>query len=517
MTQQRWPLARNGVLHCRRFVPQDKDGGGGGGGGNMNMNTKSKQKKRPKGSTNADDEENEVVALSKFLSVGIHRIQLEQDTGKTTTSTGTSASTISYIDFNRAGSTLIEIVFLPQIKSAHEAASVVSTLQSLLQYLNVCDGKMEEGSLRCDLNISIAPIMDIDIDPSSSSHQHDLDLNTMLKNTMMTTTTEDGADDPFAQYLPPGVGNRVEVKNLNSLRQIIQATEYEAIQQASRRLEGTDVLQETKTFIPKSGVTETIRKKGGAVDYRFLPEPDLPPLRISHVLEEEEEGSSRTSLEDFLETHLPELPDAAVERLIQEYGILEKVALVLTADRQIIQFYEDAVKHCVETLGNDHEESVEFQTVSMNVANWMCNDLFALLKEGSEQEEVSMGNSNVCSKNFGSLVTLVLMEHVSTTQGKQILKIMQRERINQTPFQIAQDKGLKLIKNEDELKALCEAVVLDPAHEKQLGQYRQGGKYLRKMAKFFAGRIMAKSKGNAHPKLMQGILGKVLEEATTIS
>ena len=414
---------------------------------------------------------------------------------------------------------MIEIVFLPQIKSAHEAASVVSTLQSLLQYLNVCDGKMEEGSLRCDLNISIAPIID-NMDPSlSSSHpqQDDLDLNPMLKkNTMVTPTTEDGADDPFAQYLPPGVGKRVEVKNLNSVRQIIQATEYEAIQQASLRLEGTDVLQEAKTFLPKSGVTETIRTKGGAVDYRFLPEPDLPPLRISHVLQEEKEkeGSSCTSLEDFLEAHLPELPDAAVERLIQEYGILEKVALVLTADRQIIQFYEDAVKHCVETVGNDHEESVEFQTVSMNVANWMCNDLFALLKEGSEQEEVSMGNSNVCATNFGSLVALVLMEHVSTTQGKQILKLMQRERMNQTPFEIAQDKGLKLIKNEDELKALCEAVVLDPVHEKQLGQYRQGGKHLRKMAKFFAGRIMAKSKGNAHPKLMQDILGKVLEETT---
>lgn len=483
VTQQRWPLARNGVLRCRRFTPQEK--------------TKQKRKRKRKGQTKAgmkvEEEEEEEMVLSKFLSVGIDRIQLEQDTGKTTKNTCThedGSNTISYIDFNRAGSSLIEIVFLPHIKSAHEAASVVSTLQSLLQYLNVCDGKMEEGSLRCDLNISIAPT-----DPTS----HNLEC----------VPSHDEEDGPFSQHLPPGVGNRVEVKNLNSLRQIIQATEYEAIQQASDRLEGRKVSQETKTFIPRSGETETIRKKGGAVDYRFLPEPDLPPLRISHVFK----GSN---LDEFLEVHLPDLPEVVVERFIKEYGILEKVALVLSVDREIIQFYEDAVKHCVQTLDSGNGGSMEFQTVSMNVANWMCNDLFALLKEDSEDEEMSLENSNVCALNFGSLVALVLMEHVSTTQGKQILKIMQKERTNQTPIEIAQDKGLKLIKNMEELKALCEAVVLDPAHEKQLGQYRQGGKHLRKMAKFFAGKVMAKSKGNAHPKLMQDILGKVLEEAASV-
>jgi aspartyl-tRNA(Asn)/glutamyl-tRNA(Gln) amidotransferase subunit B len=219
VTQQRWPLAKDGVLLCQTQSGSTK---------------KSKKKKLGAGDT---------------FSARIDRIQLEQDTGKTIMMPRKDGTTDSLVDFNRAGSALIEIVFHPDLRSSTQAATVVETLRKLLRHIGTCDGKMEEGSLRCDLNVSVAPLGDDGDDDDSSDAE-------LLSRT----------------------GHRVEVKNLNSIRQVQQAAEYEAIRQVEAIMNDNPTSQETRTFEVKSGKTVVIRTKEGAKDYRFMPEPDLPPV-----------------------------------------------------------------------------------------------------------------------------------------------------------------------------------------------------------------------------------------------
>lgn len=483
VTQQRWPLAKEGILRCRRYKPpQAKD-----------------HKQNKKKGIDKNDQSSK-TELSKFFDVGIDRIQIEQDTGKTTTTTHGS-NEISLIDFNRAGSTLIEIVFKPQIKSAHEAASVASTVQSLLKHIGTCDGKMEDGSLRIDLNVSIAPVNDTgDLEVATPSLQ---------------------SQNPFQKYLPPGAGNRVEVKNLNSLRQIIQSVEYEGLRQAKIRLSGAVINQETRTFDAKNGMTAKLRDKGGAVDYRFMPEPDLPPLILNHDVFDGE------TLATFLSDKLPELPEQAVIRLMDEYGLTESTALVITSDRPAIFFYEEAVKICIENLDVKNDSVVK--VVYVAISNWLCNDLLALVKESALSKEtnslnqtddtddalnhpISIEYSNVNSHRLGMLVALVQNEVVSTKQAKKLLDIMYKEELLSEPRTIADERGLKLISDPNELKALCRNTILDPLHQKQLDQYNQGGKNIQKMRKFYIGKIMTASQGNAHPELLKDALNHALDE-----
>ena len=476
VTQQRWPLAKDGVLNCRRYSPPKPK----------------KKKKKKKGSAgNGDGNKSDESSLSKFFSVGIDRIQMEQDTGKTTSSSIDDSKTRYLINFNRAGSTLIEIVFKPQINAAHEAASVVSTLQSLLKFLDTCDGKMEEGSLRCDLNVSIYPLSDKGKDFSN---------------------IEEEENNPFQQYLPEGVGNRVEVKNLNSIKQIIQSAEYEAIRQTQQILDGTPTGRETRTFDPKSGHTIKIRDKGGAVDYRFLPEPDLPPLHLDkNVLDHD-------SLQNFLKSNLPELPEDALERLISQYGISEASAIIITSDRPAIAFFEETVQLCISDLENS--EGIDTSKIATMVANWLCNDLFALIKESATHQlhgedihhPISVEYSNVNSTRLAKLMTLIVQEIVSTTQAKKLLQVMFSDDLESLPGDIAEKNGWKLITNMDDLQQLCRDVILCEKNSKQFNQYKQGGKNIRKMSKFFKGNIMKESKGNAHPELLGKALDSVLHE-----
>jgi len=498
VTMQRWPIAKDGTLNCRRYTPPETT--------LHQPKQKKKTRNRGRNKINTSDTNDSQEApfpadvLSKFFTVGIDRIQIEQDTGKTTT-ISTSQKAVSLIDFNRAGCSLIEIVFKPQINAAHEAASVASTVQSLLRHIETCDGKLEDGSLRVDLNISIAPLDDGE-DTKSSDHGVDL-------------------DNPFHKYLPPGIGNRVEVKNLNSLRQIIQSVEYEALRQTRDRLDGKSIFQETRTFDPKSGVTIKLRSKGGAVDYRFIPEPDLPPLILNDDI------LDGKTLDEFLSDRLPELPEEATTRLMNTYGISEPAALIITSDRPAISMYEEAVKV---SLANIKVEGDELKKAPITVANWLCNDLFALVKESATKRDehhatldtgindgalvhpISMRYSKVDENRLGLLISLIIDGQVSTTQGKKLLEIMYKDDFTSTPQDIADSRGWKLITDPEELKELCRTVILDVANQAQLVQYSQGGKHVKKMSKFFIGKTMAASKGNAHPELLRSALEMVLHE-----
>ncbi len=504
VTQQRWPLAKDGELSCRRYIAFEDQKQQ-----QKKKKSKKKQRKEELSENNDEPKNNNKQELSKFFNVGIDRIQIEQDTGKTTTITNDSEVQLSLIDFNRAGCTLIEVVFKPQIKSAHEAASVASTVQSLLKHIKTCDGKMEDGSLRVDLNISIAPM-------NNDNNKDD--------DNAKATISPQECDNPFQKYLPPGVGKRVEVKNLNSLKQIIQSVEYEGIRQAQRRLNGDTINQETRTFDPKTGQTIKIRDKGGAVDYRFMPEPDLPPLVLDDGI------FDGKSLDEFIDDELPELPEQAIGRLMEEYGLHEATALIIASDRPAIGLYEAAVKVCIDSLEDDEQTQALIKDVPIVVGNWLCNDLFALVKESAMTREsddsmnidnqdddglvhpISMEYSQVNAQRLGLLIALILDGTISTTQGKKILDVMYKEDLVADPGTIADERGWKLISNLDELKELCQSTVLDPSNEKQFNQYKQGGKHVRKMKKFFVGKVMASSRGNAHPELLKDALDAFLDE-----
>ena len=204
-----------------------------------------------------------IVLPNNNNKVGIDRIQLEQDTG--------NFSSLGGMNFNRAGSALIEIVFTPFIGSANDAATVVSTIQQILRYVGTCDGKLQDGSLRADVNVSIAPLLTSSYDKNQHTGTHPI---------IPSKNNDVGENNnPFDKYLPPNTGHRVEVKNLNSYKQIMDATRYEAIRQTKLLCcQQQPTSRETRTFLPKEGRTHLIRSKGDAIDYRFLPEPDLPPL-----------------------------------------------------------------------------------------------------------------------------------------------------------------------------------------------------------------------------------------------
>lgn len=466
MTQQRWPLAKNGALPYRKRVTIGKK----------------KKKRKPK----QDDDD-------LFQSVGIDRIQIEQDTGKTITNVSSSknedepfsTTSTSLVDFNRAGCALVEIVFNPDLRSANDAAAVVTTLRDLLKHIGTCDGRMEEGSLRCDLNVSVAPLdtstLDDDAEPID-------------------------AENPFLACLPPGTGHRVEVKNLNSMKQVVAAAEYEAKRQVAALLDGNPTERETRTFEVKTGKTVVIRAKEGAVDYRFTPEPDLPPLVLNgNVLD------GATSIADFVAARMPELPEATVERLQSDYGLSEDVALVITGDPPAIAMYDEAVGVAHATLSMDANN----KRLSKLVSNWLCNDLFGLVKNSAQDEdEASIEQSTVSAKQLGELVALIEKDVVSTSQGKRILAAMFKEEdeLGKSPQDISEERGWKVISDMEQLKDLCRNVVTDAKHESQLEQYKIGGKHVRKMTKFFIGKAMGASRGNAHPEILQDALDEVLEE-----
>mmetsp|Transcript_3357 Transcript_3357/g.5097 ORF Transcript_3357/g.5097 Transcript_3357/m.5097 type:complete len:614 (-) Transcript_3357:20-1861(-) len=467
MTQQRWPLARQGTLLCSRDSETSK--------------------KR----TNKDDRDDQ----SNVLCAGIDRIQIEQDTGKTITvesSKGSKTTTMSLVDFDRAGCALVEIVFRPQIRSANDAALVVSTLRDLLRHIGTCDGRMEEGSLRCDLNLSIAPLTESLLEKSRDFE---------------TTKDYDEDDNPFQADLPLGTGQRVEVKNLNSIQQVRSAAMFEAQRQAEVFLFDEDPTKpETRTYDVSKQETVIIRTKGGAVDYRFLPEPDLPPLVLDPVI------LDGMSIDEFIKKKLPELPEATVLRLKEEYALPEDMSRVITKDPHAILLFEEAVGVARDTLG----DTPAGQKIPITIGNWLCNDLYGLVKENSsesnQEEEASIKNSTVSGAQLGELAVMLEEGVISTPLGKKLLATLFEKEIGKNPRDVAEERGWKVVSNQDELLNLCRDVILAAENERFLALYKAGGKQRRKMTKLFMGKAMGASQGRADPQMLQDTLETVLEE-----
>ena len=353
--------------------------------------------------------------------VGIERIHLEQDAGKSMHDQHPSKS---YIDLNRSGVALMEIVSKPDLRSAEQAGAYIKKLRSILRYLGTCDGNMEEGSLRADVNVSVRR---------------------------------------------PGepLGTRTETKNLNSVRFIMQAIDYEVERQIEIIEGGGSIDQETRLFDTSTGMTRPMRSKEDAHDYRYFPDPDLLPLELEQ------------SFVDQLKADLPELPDQIKKRMMDEYGLSSYDAGVLTEERETASFYEAA------STGGDRKM----------VANWMSVELFGALNKAGR----SLSDCPITPQQLGGLVGLITDGTISGKIAKDVFAEMFETGRNAA--EIIEEKGLKQVSDTSAIEAMIDEVLA--ANPDKVDEYK-GGKD--KLFGFFVGQTMKLSKGQANPGVVNQIL-----------
>lgn len=359
--------------------------------------------------------------------IGITRIHMENDAGKNIHSATDNAS---YVDLNRAGVPLIEIVSEPDMRSAEEAVAYLKSLRAILVYLGICDGNLEEGSFRCDANVSIRP----------------------------------RGQEEF--------GTRAELKNMNSFRNIQRAIEYEVERQIDLVEDGEKVVQETRLFDVAKGVTRSMRGKEEAHDYRYFPDPDLLPLIIE---------------EDWMEkwrAELPELPEARCRRFQEELALPGYDALVLTAEKEVADYFETA-------LATYNEPK--------KISNWVMGEVMRELNDRG----VMLDGCKLRPEDLARLVKLVDDGLISGTIAKNVFKEL--FETGGDPEAYVKDKGLVQISDTSAIEGLVDEVLAENPSEVE--RYKGGDK---KLTGFFVGQVMKKSKGKANPGLVNQLLAKKL-------
>jgi aspartyl-tRNA(Asn)/glutamyl-tRNA(Gln) amidotransferase subunit B len=360
-----------------------------------------------------------VVVGSEKKRIGVTRVHMEDDAGKSIHDGFKDSDRYTYVDLNRSGTPLIEIVSEPDMRSSDEAYAYLTEIKQIMQYIGVSDCDMEKGQLRCDANVSVR-----------------------LR----------GA---------PKFGTKAEVKNLNSFRFLKMALEYEIERQVELLESGGQVVQETRLYNVETGRTVSMRSKEHAHDYRYFPEPDLVPLRVSeHWLHE-------------VKSHLPELPANRRERFIQSYGLREYDAQVLTLTRDLSDYFERAV-----TASGDGRLT----------ANWLVGDLMGLLKAAGKE----IAESPVSAEHLGELVALINKGELSGKLAKEILPKMFES--GDSPSSIMEREGLKQISDAGALEKLVDEAIA--ANPKQVEQYKAGKTAL---LGFLVGQVMKASRGQANP------------------
>jgi len=357
--------------------------------------------------------------------VGITRLHLEQDAGKSLHDQHPSRT---YVDLNRSGVALMEIVSEPDMRSAEEAAAYLRKLRSILRYLGTCDGNMDEGSMRCDVNVSVRR--------------------------------------------PGGeLGTRCEIKNVNSIRFVYQAIEYEARRQIEVLEGGGAISQETRLFDSGRGITRTMRNKEEAHDYRYFPDPDLLPLDLDPAWVER------------IKATLPELPDAKKVRFIKEYGISAYDAGVLVADRETAAFYEEVAR------GRDAKLA----------ANWLISELFGALNKAGRD----ISRSPVTAGDLGGLVDLIADGTISGRIAKDVFAEMVAS--GRPASEIVEKKGLRQVTDTGAIAGAIDRIMVQ--HADKVAEYRAGKE---KLFGFFIGQIMKATEGKANPAVLNDLLKKKL-------
>ncbi|MBI5098616.1 MAG: Asp-tRNA(Asn)/Glu-tRNA(Gln) amidotransferase subunit GatB [Nitrospirae bacterium] len=369
----------------------------------------------------------EIIVNGSTKKIGLTRIHLEEDAGK---NIHEGAGDYSFVDLNRAGTPLMEIVTEPDIRSPQEAAEFVKKLRAIVRYLGVCDGNMEQGSLRCDANVSIRPV---------------------------------GQEE---------LGTKTEIKNMNSFKFIEKALDYEIKRQIKILNEGGRIVQETRLWHSNRGITESMRSKEEAHDYRYFPDPDLVPVDVDNAWIEQ------------IRLQIVELPDSRRQRFITQYGLPEQDADLLTSERAMAEWFEEAVK-----LGGDPK----------SVSNWMMGELMKMLNEENKLIEE-------CALKPEQLVGLIKLIDKGVISGK-IAKTVFEEmyKTGKDADRIVKEKGLVQVSDESEIEKVVDDIL--QKNPKEMERFRAGEE---KLLGFFAGQIMKATKGKANPKIVNELLRKKL-------
>ncbi len=368
----------------------------------------------------------EVTTSEGTRKIGVERLHLEQDAGK---SIHDMSPTKTFIDLNRSGVGLMEIVSKPDMHSPEEAGEYLRQLRAIVRALGTCDGNMDEGSMRCDVNVSVRKVGET------------------------------------------GLRARAEVKNVNSVRFVMHAIEVEANRQIEVYENGGTMTQETRLYDSDNGETRPMRTKENANDYRYFPDPDLLPVVLT---------------DDYIENirqNLPELPEVKKKRYMEQLGLPEYDAGILTADAETAAYFEAAAK------GRDAKK----------VANWVMGDLFAYLNK----EGLSVANSPVSAENLGALVGLIEDNTISGKIAKDVFVFMTES--GKTPAEIVAEKGLKQTTDMGAIEAIIDAVLA--ANPAQVAEIKAGKD---KLKGWLVGQIMKASGGKVNPAIANQLLDKKL-------
>ena len=360
----------------------------------------------------------------KSKTIRIERLHLEQDAGK---SLHDQHPEFSFVDLNRSGVALMEIVSMPDISSADEAQSYIKKLRSIMRYLGTCDGNMEEGSLRADINVSVRK---------------------------------------------PGdeLGTRCEIKNVNSIKFIGQAIDYEARRQIELIEDSKIIDQETRLFDPKKGETRSMRSKEEAHDYRYFPDPDLLPLSFSENIIEE------------IKSELPELPDDKKERFQKEYSLSPYDSNILVSEIEIADFFEAVTK------GRDPKIA----------ANWITGEFFAAMNKLG----FNIVDSPITIDNLSKLIKLIEENIISTRIAKDVFEIMLEN--NEDPEDIVEREGLKQVSDSGELEKIIDNIIANNPDQVEAVKLKP------KLIGWFVGQVMKETNGKANPKLVNDLLNDKL-------
>jgi aspartyl-tRNA(Asn)/glutamyl-tRNA(Gln) amidotransferase subunit B len=358
--------------------------------------------------------------------IGIERLHLEQDAGKSIHDIDPSNT---FVDLNRSGIALMEIVSKPDLRSPDEVNAYIKKLRSIMRYLGTCDGNMQEGSLRADVNVSVRKEGDTNL------------------------------------------GTRCEIKNVNSIKFMQMAIDYEAKRQVELLESGKSIDQETRLFDTKKNETRSMRSKEDAHDYRYFPDPDLLPLKLS---------------EDFInkiKKNIPELPDEKKKRFIEKFNLTPYEATILVSDIETSKYFEEVVKDSDVKLA----------------ANWIIGELFALLNE----KNLEITQSPISARNLSKLINLIKDGTISGKIAKTLFELMLDG--DKDPEILVEEKGLKQKSDPKELENLIDGVIKD--NPDKVAEYKSGKV---KLFGFFVGQVMKVSNGTANPQLVNEILKKKL-------
>ena len=367
--------------------------------------------------------------------VRIERIHLEQDAGK---SIHDMDPTLSFVDLNRTGVALMEIVSRPDIRSAEEAVAYVTKLRQILRYLGTCDGNMQNGNLRADVNVSVC---------------------------------RPGAYERYAETQDfSHLGTRCEIKNMNSMRFMTQAIDFEARRQIALLEDGGTVHQETRLYDPDRGETRSMRSKEEAHDYRYFPDPDLLPLEIEQAWV------------DAIAASMPELPDAKKARLMADFGLTDYDANVLTADLDSAAFFETVA------TGRDGKMA----------ANWVINDLFGRLN----RESLTIAETPMSAAQLGGIVDMIGAGEISGKMAKDLFDLVWTE--GGEPSEVAAARGMKQVTDEAEIEAAIDALMA--ANPAQVEKAKANAK----LAGWFVGQVLKSTGGKANPAVVGRMVGEKL-------